>query len=546
MQNEQELKKFLTSEPNHKPIGEYKVDNAIVMAAGVSSRFAPISYDLPKGLIKVKGEILIERQIRQLKEAGINDIIIIVGFMKEKFFYLEDMFDVKIVVNEDYYKYNNCSSLIRVLDKLNNTYICSSDNYFTENVFEPYVYQAYYPICFRDKFDDEYSVQVDNDDYIKSISTEPNTNQWILCGHVYFDSTFSKKFKKILLENYSDKRVKDNVWEYLLLKNIDKLKIKANKYKSGVINEFDTVDDVVMFDSNFLLENNSQTIENISNYFKCSKNDIGNFRLLDTGLTNASHVFSVKGKGDYVYRQPGVGTQDYINRQSEAMSMILAQQLGLDNTYVFMDKSKGWKISKYIHDVKLLDYSNDNQISKALGIVKKLHKCGKLSKFDFGIWDQTLKYIQKIDDCGRNITQDFAFIFKKIESIYNEVSKDPFAKKCWCHIDCYSPNFLIDKKGNMSLIDWEYSGNDDPASDLGTFICCSNMTYEKAKSVIREYTENDNEDEIRHFIGYVAIASFFWYNWSLYQETRGNHMDSWMYLWYKNAKFFADKYLSTR
>jgi len=44
-----------------------KVNNAIIMAAGTSSRFAPLSYEKPKSLIEVKGEVLIERQIRQLK-----------------------------------------------------------------------------------------------------------------------------------------------------------------------------------------------------------------------------------------------------------------------------------------------------------------------------------------------------------------------------------------------------------------------------------------------------------------------------------------------
>ena len=103
----------------------YRVQNAIIMAAGMSSRFAQLSYEKPKGLLKVKGEVLIEREIRQLKEAGIQDITIVVGYMQEKFFYLEDKFGVKIVVNEDYYQYNNTSTLIRVLDRLSNTFICS-------------------------------------------------------------------------------------------------------------------------------------------------------------------------------------------------------------------------------------------------------------------------------------------------------------------------------------------------------------------------------------------------------------------------------------
>ena len=46
-------------------LAPYRVENAIIMAAGFSSRFAPLSYETPKGLLNVRGEIMIERQIRQ-------------------------------------------------------------------------------------------------------------------------------------------------------------------------------------------------------------------------------------------------------------------------------------------------------------------------------------------------------------------------------------------------------------------------------------------------------------------------------------------------
>ena len=55
----------------------YGVDNAVIMAAGTSSRFAPLSFEKHKALIEVRGEVLIERQIRQLREVGIKDIYIL-------------------------------------------------------------------------------------------------------------------------------------------------------------------------------------------------------------------------------------------------------------------------------------------------------------------------------------------------------------------------------------------------------------------------------------------------------------------------------------
>ena len=78
-------------------LSSYKVDNAIIMAAGFASRFAPLSDIIPKALLKVKGEIMIERQIRQLIEAGIPDIYVVVGYKKEMFYYLSEKYGVHIV-----------------------------------------------------------------------------------------------------------------------------------------------------------------------------------------------------------------------------------------------------------------------------------------------------------------------------------------------------------------------------------------------------------------------------------------------------------------
>ena len=124
----------------------YAVDNAIIMAAGLSSRFAPISYEKPKGLLRVRGEVLIERQIRQLIDAGVTDITVVVGYKKEYFFYLRSKFGVKIVVNPDYATRNNNGTLWLVRDALANSYVCSSDDYFLDNPFERYVYEAYYAL----------------------------------------------------------------------------------------------------------------------------------------------------------------------------------------------------------------------------------------------------------------------------------------------------------------------------------------------------------------------------------------------------------------
>ena len=73
----------ILSEEEKKKLKPYRVDNAIIMAAGYSARCMPLSNVMPKGLFKVKGEILIEREIEQLLQAGIIEIIVVTGFMSQ-------------------------------------------------------------------------------------------------------------------------------------------------------------------------------------------------------------------------------------------------------------------------------------------------------------------------------------------------------------------------------------------------------------------------------------------------------------------------------
>ena len=100
----------------------YHVDNAVIMAAGTSSRFAPLSYEKPKALIEVKGELLIERQLRQLQEAGICQVLLVVGYQKEQFAYLKKKFDVILIENNDYLFRNNHASIYAVKNYLKNIY----------------------------------------------------------------------------------------------------------------------------------------------------------------------------------------------------------------------------------------------------------------------------------------------------------------------------------------------------------------------------------------------------------------------------------------
>ena len=521
-------------------LSPYKVDNAVIMAAGMSSRFAPLSFEKPKGLLKARGEVLIERQIKQLLEAGISDITLVVGYMKETFFYLADKFGVNIVVNEDYYRYNNPSTLIRVKDKLKNTYICSSDDYFSKNVFESHVYRAYYAAKYAEGKTDEYCMSVDAHDRISKV-TIGGADSWYMLGHVYFSREFSEKFMPILEAEFSEEYNRTLLWENLYMKHIKELDMYIQRYDEDDIFEFDSLDELRVFDPHYINNTDSKILKNICGVLDCMEADIHEIVPIKQGMTNLSFRFTCKGK-KYIYRHPGVGTDEYINRKSEAFSIKLAKKLGLDDTFIYMNEDEGWKIGVYIEDTRNLDYSNMDDVKKAMDMARTLHSYPERSEYDFDIWEKTEEFVEKVMRRGRTVFDDFTLLYEKMKKVKDCVRGDN-ACVCICHCDFYDPNFMIDKNGKMYLIDWEYSGNSDPASDLGTFICCSDYTYEQALDVLRMYYQDESlsERDMRHALGCVAMASFYWFVWAIFQESNGNVVGEYLMKWYKYSKLYASK-----
>ncbi len=236
----------------------HTVDNAIIMAAGLSSRFTAQSGGIPKGLVKAKGEVLLERQICQLLEAEIPEIYLVLGYKAESYQYLQDIFPVKFIYNTDYVTRNNNGSIYAARKFLRNSYICSADNYFAENPFEKELQDSYYAAVYADGETEEWCLSLDEDDYIKEVTTG-GSNSWYMLGHVFWNQDFSRRFLAILEEEYHLEKTRPLLWEAIFREHLDTLKMKARKYPPGIIYEFDTVDDLCAFDPDYRKQVTSST-----------------------------------------------------------------------------------------------------------------------------------------------------------------------------------------------------------------------------------------------------------------------------------------------
>ncbi|WP_423826358.1 NTP transferase domain-containing protein [Schaalia cardiffensis] len=524
-------------------LAPYKVDNAVILAAGMSSRFAPISYERPKGTLRVRGEILIERQIRQLQEVGITDITVVVGYKKEYFFNLVKKFGVTIVVNPEYMTRNNNGSLWLVLDRLANTYICSSDDYFTTNPFESHVYKAYYSAEYVEGPTAEWCITTGGGGRITGAKVG-GADAWTMLGHVYFDRAFSSRFREILRAVYHLPETSGKLWESIYLDHVKELDMVIRKYPAGVIYEFDSVDELRSFDPKFMENVDSEVFDTISKVLNCPKDDITDFYPLKQGITNLSCHFRV-GEEEYVYRHPGVGTSKIVDRLAETEALELAREIGVDKTFLASDPKEGWKISRFIPQCRNLDVTKDEELETAMRMNRELHESGRVLARSFDFVEEGLRYESLLKEFGPIEVPGYEDLRNKVLRLKAFADADGFELGP-SHNDFFPLNFLVSAEGRIDLIDWEYAGMSDIAADFGTMVVCTDeMDEERADTALKFYFgRTPTELEKRHFWSYVVFAGWCWYVWALLKEAEGDNIGEVLYVYYRHAADYVSNLLA--
>ena len=263
-----------------------RVSNAIIMAAGTSSRFCPLSHEKHKGLTVVRGEVLIERQIEQLLAAGVGEIYIVTGYKAEQFDYLVGKYGVRLLHNPSYRTRNNNGSVWVAREVLGASYLCSSDNYFAENPFEAEVEGAYYAANYASGPTDEWCIACDERGRITGVVVGGH-DSWYMMGHTFWDEAFSARFLEILEREYDLPETAGKLWETIYIEHIAELSMRMRRYAPGVVNEFDTLDELREFDSSYLEDTGSPILRAVAAELGAAQRDIVRITPTKTGSNEA-------------------------------------------------------------------------------------------------------------------------------------------------------------------------------------------------------------------------------------------------------------------
>ena len=523
-------------------IEPYRVKNAVIMAAGGGDISSKSVYSLPKGLYVKDGETLIERQIRQLKEAGIEDITVVVGYKQEMYFYLVEKCGVKLAINVAPTK-GNILSLAADGVELGSTYICNCDNFFAENPFSVYEHSAFHATQFKDDVSKELVVRKNHGGRILEVFTTSEPGECIY-GHAYMDPAFSYRFKKLLDEQLGMFRVDMLFWEEFVSRNIDDLDMFARQYSQEFLLEFDSVQEIQNIDGLFMDNVSEKVNEKICSILDCKPDDIMDIQILQKGLTNILFTFVVNGK-KYIFRYPGDFSQAFIYRDREVRAQKLAYAAGSDMTYVYIDES-GCKMSEFRENCKDLSdvyYKDVNFMCKLAKSIRAMHD----QSIGMEDWEEFYNDPIEASDAlmklssqmKGNLFERFAKDRERIGVLYEYTKKDGFELRM-CHNDINADNVLVTDT-TFDIIDWEFAGYNDPAYDFGRVIGGYDCDDTDIATIVSAYLGHEcSEIERLHFLAYAAIHNYYYFNWALYVESIGNSSRDWMVFFYRQVQKFMN------
>ena len=87
---------------------------AIILAAGSGLRLGQHTKDIPKALLDLNGKSILERQISLLREYGVNEIFVVIGYQREKHI----LKDIEYIFNPRYYETEQLASMMVARTKI--------------------------------------------------------------------------------------------------------------------------------------------------------------------------------------------------------------------------------------------------------------------------------------------------------------------------------------------------------------------------------------------------------------------------------------------
>lgn len=255
------------------------------------------------------------------------------------------------------------------------------------------------------------------------------------------------------------------------------------------------------------------------------------------GLTNYNYIMNIKGT-EYVVRQPGGMANLMIDRKIEKVNNKIALDIGLNSECVYFDEVSGIKVSVYIKDSKnigQIDPCCITNLRNVSAIMKKIHSSQKCFPNSFDWQVELNKYERIVERLNGVFFFDYLILKEELIDFMQKNIKNTISVPC--HNDTVPENFVVDKNGKTYLIDWEYSGMNDPSWDIASYILESRLTEDAIEYLLLDYYgEIPIDEEILKIKSYMMAQDLLWMVWAMIRHYNGDDFLDYCYSRYERFK----------
>ena len=254
--------------------------------------------------------------------------------------------------------------------------------------------------------------------------------------------------------------------------------------------------------------------------------------VLPGGLTNYNFKVTVDDV-TYAVRVAGPGTHEYLDRPAEKHNAQIMSDIGINAPIIYYDEFYGHQVCKYIDDCITLhipDFKNNAEyLKKAAKVFRKYHTCGKQFKAEFNIFRECDAYLKILKEKNSPMYEGSDLMLAKVNEIKAAFEKNP-QELAPCHNDPLCENWLDDNK-DLYLVDWEYSGMNQPMFDVAALVIEADLTAEQEKFLLKEYYGSDiSEKQYGLLIINRFLCDALWTYWAILQIATGkSHDEYWPY-----------------
>lgn len=242
------------------------------------------------------------------------------------------------------------------------------------------------------------------------------------------------------------------------------------------------------------------------------------------GMSNKNFRVNFEDKS-YVLRVPGNGSEGMVERTNEEFNAIEACKMGVNPEIRYFNAKTGIKLADFVENAETLNAAtiqrHDN-MKKIAKIYQTIHGSHIRLKNEFNIFQEIEKYDQLIQKANATMYDGWEKVRPQVmalEGYLNELG----VELCPCHNDALYENFIKAMDGTIYLIDWEYSGMNDPMADFAALFIEADFTKENQDYILDKYFNgNIPVNVFQKILCYMILWDYLWAQWTVIKEAKGD------------------------